>query len=527
MNNVRALKSTYSQLLDAVVHCHNLGIFHRDIKPENILVKSYEDDCPRIALADFGLATEDFNGSGVVGSEMYMSPGEYVHYTIFVRDLNCSSTECLGLFKNAMPHYGCAANDVWSMGIILSLLIFGPRVPWSMASEHCPSFSTYCQNIRGYFIECFSLTSEANDLLTSIFELNPFQRIGIHDLQENFHLVDQFALPYSMEQLGPSEANEEPASHTNASPVPDAGSFDPFGLRDSIADALNLTHGPEVSPDCDLPKVSHAGFQQEQPALFMEEPLQVISIHTPPPEVDLIPLTVAESSTCDTETTNADPSLPEDITYPPDDDAFPDAHSPHVPLIVLDSEDPFSDHTEFRQPALGKYILQQRGQTKRPRRFFSGYQPSPLRQCISSSSFQSSNSSTSSLDDSELDYPQSTSSSITSTSSCSDDSNIPLTPPTIIFGELIQIADEDPRSSVVEEVSRKLEDLRCNIASDSIVKCSVDEVKDKLSIPMFTVGRPLTRWPVRTLNEEAEMAEMPLRTRSIQEWINQRQISRE
>ncbi|KAF8339020.1 kinase-like domain-containing protein, partial [Cantharellus anzutake] len=173
-NNVRAIKSTYGQLLDALVHCHSLGIYHRDIKPENILVKCYEDECPKIVLADFGLATEDLKDSGAIGSELYMSP------------------ECLGLYGKAMPDYACAANDVWSMGVILSLLIFGPNVPWSMASDQCEHFAAYCNNIDWYFIEYFNVTVEANHLLTATFRLNPYQRITINALQADFHLVDQF-----------------------------------------------------------------------------------------------------------------------------------------------------------------------------------------------------------------------------------------------------------------------------------------------------------------------------------------------
>jgi serine/threonine protein kinase len=71
--NDAEIKRVFTQLINAVAHCHSLGISHRDLKPENILVDAANGD---VIVADFGLATSSATDivSGA-GSEPYKSPG--------------------------------------------------------------------------------------------------------------------------------------------------------------------------------------------------------------------------------------------------------------------------------------------------------------------------------------------------------------------------------------------------------------------------------------------------------------------
>jgi hypothetical protein len=66
-----SIRNTFLQLLDAVEHCHRLGVYHLDLKLEHILVSGNQ-----ILLTGFDLSTTE-ETAGYLGSTNYASPGTY------------------------------------------------------------------------------------------------------------------------------------------------------------------------------------------------------------------------------------------------------------------------------------------------------------------------------------------------------------------------------------------------------------------------------------------------------------------
>ena len=69
--NDQRVRATFLQMIQAVKHAHDVGVYHRDLKLENFLVS---EDLTRVYLADFGLATTS-RVHERVGSLPYIPPG--------------------------------------------------------------------------------------------------------------------------------------------------------------------------------------------------------------------------------------------------------------------------------------------------------------------------------------------------------------------------------------------------------------------------------------------------------------------
>ncbi|GAV87245.1 Pkinase domain-containing protein/NAF domain-containing protein [Cephalotus follicularis] len=149
-------RKLFQHLLDAVVYCHDRGVYHRDLKPENLLL----DSKGNLKVSDFGLSALRKPGDMLTtacGSPCYVAP------------------ELL-----ANKSYDGAAADVWSCGVILFEILSG-YLPFddrnlmmlykkiSTAEYKCPQWFTGSQK----------------KLISRILEPNPKRRITIPEIMED------------------------------------------------------------------------------------------------------------------------------------------------------------------------------------------------------------------------------------------------------------------------------------------------------------------------------------------------------
>ncbi|KAK4266140.1 hypothetical protein QN277_027106 [Acacia crassicarpa] len=129
------------QLMQAVSHCHRLGVAHRDIKPENILFTGQHGG--RLKLADFGSAEIFKEGElirGVVGTPYYVAPE-----VVAGREYN-------------------EKVDVWSSGVILYMMLSG-NPPFDGETEVEIFEAVLRGNLRFPRQYFQSVSREAKDLL--------------------------------------------------------------------------------------------------------------------------------------------------------------------------------------------------------------------------------------------------------------------------------------------------------------------------------------------------------------------------
>ena len=165
----RLIRNVFDQILDAVEHCHSMCIYHRDLKPENILCL---EGGAKVVLADFGLATGEKTSSDFgCGSTFYMGP------------------ECQGGITHRLQNYSTAANDVWSLGVILVNLVCG-RNPWKQACPNDETFREYLRNPE-FLKEILPISEGVNSILKRVFTFRADARCTIADLRAMVRQVDR------------------------------------------------------------------------------------------------------------------------------------------------------------------------------------------------------------------------------------------------------------------------------------------------------------------------------------------------
>ncbi|NJN40324.1 MAG: serine/threonine protein kinase [Gammaproteobacteria bacterium] len=103
----RDVVSLMAQLLDALQHAHEQGVWHRDVKPANIIIMN----SGKLKVADFGIARIDSSSltqvGAVMGSPGYMAPEQYKGNAVDWRaDIFAAAVMLYQLLTGARPFTG-------------------------------------------------------------------------------------------------------------------------------------------------------------------------------------------------------------------------------------------------------------------------------------------------------------------------------------------------------------------------------------------------------------------------------------
>ena len=252
LGNDDMAKRAFLQVLDAVAHCHSIGIYHRDLKPENILVSN---GGATVKLADFGLATKEYITDDFgCGSTFYMSPGTHRH-PFFSSCLKANlNIEC----QQSSQYSSCYAsgpNDVWSLGIVLVNLSCG-RNPWKRATLEDSTYRAFSRNPM-FLSSILPISEDLNMILGRIFERDPRKRIGIRELRDLILRCPTFTTRLSTSNLPTTPPEKDfvpqvPYQPTPPSPIscpvsPNLSVSSASSLSDSVSDISSSSSRSSVS----------------------------------------------------------------------------------------------------------------------------------------------------------------------------------------------------------------------------------------------------------------------------------------
>ena len=151
-------------MISAISYCHSFNLCHRDLKPENILITAdYQ-----IKIADFGMAalhqTATHQLATACGSPHYAAPE---------------------LLKNKQYRGDCA--DIWSLGVILYAML-SATLPFDDPDLRVMMSKTK----KGQYTMPKFLSSEAEDLIRRMLQVNPDRRITMREIWDH-PLVQKYA----------------------------------------------------------------------------------------------------------------------------------------------------------------------------------------------------------------------------------------------------------------------------------------------------------------------------------------------
>jgi len=147
-----------SQILSAIVYCHERGIVHRDLKPENILMTLTKERRYRIKIIDFGTAQslkKKTKLKSKLGTPYYIAP------EVLLMNYN---EKC----------------DVWSCGVILYILLSG-TVPF-YGETNAEILEAVKRGTFTFYSSVWNnISAEAKELVTKMLTFPSSKRISAQE----------------------------------------------------------------------------------------------------------------------------------------------------------------------------------------------------------------------------------------------------------------------------------------------------------------------------------------------------------
>ena len=162
-------KTIFSQILNAIEHCHLNNIIHCDIKPENLLLNENFE----IKLIDFGYS-KFYNKNELIrewkGTKIYASPE---------------------LYKNKLNGFDGEKIDIFSLGVLLYVLVVG-KFPFECAYYFDKSYRHLINRDYDKFWEKrkINISSEFQDLINKMLCYEPDKRLSILEIRNHQWMKD-------------------------------------------------------------------------------------------------------------------------------------------------------------------------------------------------------------------------------------------------------------------------------------------------------------------------------------------------
>ncbi|EFN80272.1 maternal embryonic leucine zipper kinase [Harpegnathos saltator] len=179
----------FRQIVSAVAYMHSLGYAHRDLKPENVLLDKEEN----LKLIDFGLCAKPKTG---MQSHLYTSCG--------------SPTYAAPELIMGKRYLGSEV-DIWSMGVLLYALLCG-FLPFDDNNLE----TLYKKILNGKYEEPYWLSNNSKMLIRKMLQINPANRITIHELCNHPWITSNSLKPVSFVHRTNFEKDDEVLSTMSA-----------------------------------------------------------------------------------------------------------------------------------------------------------------------------------------------------------------------------------------------------------------------------------------------------------------------